>query len=86
MRKIPGNNAIRALVTAFIASPVDFIRDLTAQFIGRIQTAHSRMRTRPQAGNVVEYVIIIAGVAAIAVVVIAFLGPLVQGYLNKIPK
>lgn len=55
-----------------------------AMIAGILDRASGTDKRRSDRGSMLEYVIIAAGVVALAIAVVAYLGPVVMRYLNKI--
>ncbi|MBT2265979.1 hypothetical protein [Rhodococcus erythropolis] len=55
-----------------------------AMITGILDRAAGTNKKRSDRGSMFEYVIITAGVVALAIAVVAYIGPVVMRYLNKI--
>lgn len=55
-----------------------------AMITGFLDRASGSNRRRSDRGGMFEYVIITAGVVALAITVVAYIGPVVMRYLNQI--
>lgn len=86
MKKFTGS-ALGAFILALITDPVRIVQNTFARVFRRIALAQKRLRAAPQAGvTTLEIIIWIGGIALLAIGVVALIKPIVDGWVNKIPK
>nr|WP_023164807.1 hypothetical protein [Brevibacterium sp. Ap13]AGY35370.1 hypothetical protein AP13_p00610 [Brevibacterium sp. Ap13] len=72
---------------ALIADPTGVVQNALARVVKRTALARQRMKAAPQGGfTTLEAIIWIGGIAVIAIAIIALLQPIIEGWINKIPK